>query len=723
MSSFSDSEGFRIAEELKSMQKDNLRLRTEIERLNNQILEKSSENQKLQYQLMDSQKESKKIVTLEAEIDNLKHKLQIAANQISEQKEAFNREFSLDKMNHEHQMIQVNDKIKEKQSQIKGLESKIQQLNETITQNQQNQQQQMNIITSQNKDVLNAASVYFQIDFYDSNMLINHFKTSHNQQLLDKMRPDPQIEINKIKLEFEAEKQKFIKKISNIKLVHVKEVQKLQSNVEELNKNIVNIKNSNVKTIKASNRQIKQLQCELEEAKKLIPPTVRLTKFRSASIFIPMAPPPITQQAYNKVKDSNEELENKMQQLNEANRNNNSKIISLKASKKLIKRTKIELESKVSELTSKVNHMQIENTRLQNELSNKTHEQYQNRVIVAAKRKIQKQKNKITDLKQNVNELSNKLQLFQCNLDEALLIKSKLEAEIDAANGRIQRQVQQIDKLKLSQDSFGEHRQNDYSNKPTLINCSFPELPADLRAMVQPIAYDNSLNVNLKLQLIVNKICSYFENRIDRSHEMHRLHTKTEFQYFDDFLAELGLLTLSKSTRFDLVFDSLDIQSQIIRAIRKYKSTIKKLNENIDDMISRNPTIEKQEAEINRLNQKLRMAQIENSTIPDDYAEVIDSQAQTISKLKRRISELETKNYTNSISSNQIEQLHKVVDKLRKEKQDLQFKLAQSPRPCYSSTYDPPSEYDDLVQQLRKRCNEQRKTIQNLSHQICSNHP
>jgi chromosome segregation ATPase len=277
-----------------------------------------------------------------------------------------------------------------------------------------------------------------------------------------------------------------------------------------------------------------------------------------------------------------------------------------------------------------------------------------------------------------------------------------LNVALQSAQNRISSQFAEIEKLtndiELKSNEpivLNSNDRSECSDSISYFDC-VSDLPNSIEPEIKRLLNTPGMRNSSKMKCFARILNRFYEQQIEtiRNELTNKIVEFTSI--FSDFIPSCSLLVLKKQISLDDFLIDPTLKSKFVSALRSICNT----STSIHEMEKRMESIEK---ENHSLTSKLKKCKerLQSQNVSDElirYSKEIENQ-------QNRIEELENSNRQLTIERNHLQQM---VESQRKEFLD---KLHAA------KTYSLHS-YEDIITQLKQKCNDQRETIRKLSHQI-----
>lgn len=306
---------------------------------------------------------------------------------------------------------------------------------------------------------------------------------------------------------------------------------------------------------------------------------------------------------------------------------------------------------------------------------------------------IQKDK-QIQELKQKVDEL-----LHIEDENEKISQKSVTQAfEKQHHLKIIGNQEREIADLKLK---LGQKKQCTQPS-PIWSEFYFNELPGELIPSFMELVHNPSLAAPVKLNMGLKALKSYYDNLLDEE-KKHSRNIIKRIETADSFIREIGHLVIDNDITSEDLMNNVEIQPRITHKIEEDHFRM------IDDFSKSTEKISILQKRISELEHNIECPK------PQKKEAKVYNKTKLISKTTNTDPKPElmhkTINTKQDIQVNWPKKTKYLEDQLNKERKSFIEQLKRTKQQTIN-------EYENLVKQLRKRCDEQHSTIESLTAQI-----
>lgn len=674
---------------ISSLRKENLYLQTKVDELQTELKKSHLLNVK-------NKKLNEKLCEANSEIEDLKCRLQISINQNCENKKQLNIERytqnqicanGLSKLkNNMEQILQQKNLLSDENSKLK---EKIDSLSNKYD---------IDIAFIQNQDriLLSSAASFFKFDFNTIEQLKDYF-LSHSMppSLLpekDKVIDSQLIIINNLK-----------SKCRSIKNDYESLLQQKQFEIDQQKQKI-----SNQDTIindlhKQIEQKIEFFTRKISKIKSKIPKKKRLYKFTSPTItIIPDPMQMLGMKTENENKKSNthsskliENLNETVLQLQEENRKiqndsvnyqiqlqkykseNESNQVQVTNLKIELSSLKKEYEIKMKSANDKINELK---------LSSKIPDPITEQLISSAKNKIHQQKEKIILKESQLAKVTNEANHLKLIVSQQKVDIARLKAELANRSDHLCSQIfNDIEPIPIT-----------IPQEQPFFVFNYSELNSKLKPILRPIVENGSLSIESKLQIAIRKVDSFYMAKIGKLKKFKKINFSLE-----NFISELFQLLIGRKIDIESLSQNSVIQAQVIEGLKDNKRKMDLLQ---SSSMNQNNEISNLNKKLTKAKEKLTSAKNHQKKIESLRKELEESISEN-EKLKGENSELERKV---TLLKNENAELYSVLEYERGH--IIQIKREQ----CSSL-----GEYEELLKKMKKKCNDQRKTIKCLAEFNC----
>lgn len=284
---------------------------------------------------------------------------------------------------------------------------------------------------------------------------------------------------------------------------------------------------------------------------------------------------------------------------------------------------------------------------------------------------------------------------------------AELTSEVQLLHEKITHQSSQIHQLLVTKVEEPSHQPEPVKLEPVIVrpvseelafrDCYTDELPGELEGEIRRIIENDCLQTSSKLKNVMKSLASHFNHQIASlskrlaTHQSQADHVNT---VLSDFIPSLASALLKEHLNADDFLVKSNMRARLLAAARKF-------SENSFTVARSRDAVEELQSENTRLTEKVKK-----------YRHKERDGAQEILRLAAQSRTLQAR----------TEQLEEQVRSLTAQKKELRESMEQEQREhaymLQSLKEASTTEYEEMIEQLQKRCNEQRETIKTLSRQI-----
>ena len=223
------------------------------------------------------------------------------------------------------------------------------------------------------------------------------------------------------------------------------------------------------------------------------------------------------------------------------------------------------------------------------------------------KSKVQEQQQIIENQKNDNCNIQNKLKQMADNQAQQVVQIAKLEADNKGKDDKIR-------ELKGKIKSLSKVPANvEVQPSITWDQVTTPEIPKEVQLSLADVVENNIMPIEARIRSMLKTLCGYY-NAHQQNLESFQSKYKTKYskqeKSLTSFLSEIGKITLNRPVNFEEIYESDEIQKDILGTVKKYVSTISDLESKVrliqmsfpyDELTSLQEDVKHKEVEMDKI--------------------------------------------------------------------------------------------------------------------------